>query len=426
MMRGAHFVAFALLAPALRAQSDAQPLTWDGLEARLAAESEAWFQGVALVLRDGEVVLSRGYGYSDREHEVPITPRTVFAIGSTPIDFTKAGILLLAEEEALGFEEPLTDFFDDVPEAKRAITVEQLMTGRSGLRDFHDLPTDRDPDHAYIDRGEAVRRILSQELLFEPGKGEAHSHSAWGLLAAILEIRSGRSYADFVRERLFAPAGMHDTGFNGEPVEPERLAIGYGEKRDGERNAPPYWGPTSWLVMGSGGMTSTALDLLAWNRALREGKLLSKSSLARYWAPRGALLDGGDMYGFEVLYTEGPESLFFLLSNAMDRATRPRFEALGRELHALVNALPAARYSLGITLEVDPERGARVRSVAAGSAASEAGLRTGDVLLTAGGVDLGRGPMSVLERWLRTGETVELEVLRGGERLRIALKPKPR
>ena len=169
-----------------------------------------------LVVRDGKVVLDRGYGLANREKEIPVTKDTIFAVGSTPIDFTRAAILLLVEEEQMGLDEPITSYFDDVPEDKLGVTVEYLMSGQSGLLDFHDVPTDRDPDHAWIDRDEAVRRILASELLFVPGSRREHSHSAWGLLAAIVEIVSDQSYQEFTRERLFDPAGMQDTGFNGD------------------------------------------------------------------------------------------------------------------------------------------------------------------------------------------------------------------
>lgn len=324
------------LDPAIEREPPPPPPGWETLAERMRAEEAAGFSGALLVLRDGEVFLDEGYGLANREAGIPVTPDTVFALGSTPIDFTRAAILLLWQDDVVAFDEPITAFFDDVPEDKRSITVEHLMSGASGLHDFHDLPGDADPDHSWIDRAEAIRRILSFDLLFEPGRGRQHSHSAWGLLAAIVEIRSGLSYQEFTRELLFEPAGMHGTGFNGDPVPEERLAIGYGERSDGEVNAPPYWGPCSWLVMGSGGMVGTTRDMLRWFRALRAGAILGEEALRRYWMPPGGLASAGDMYGFEIRYTEGPGSLFVLVSNSIDFANRRGFERLTRGIHALV------------------------------------------------------------------------------------------
>jgi CubicO group peptidase (beta-lactamase class C family) len=314
------------------------PLTWETLEARLEAEVKAGFSGAVLVVRDGEIVLDRAFGLANREKGIANTPQTIFAIGSTPIDFTHAGILLLVEAGTLVFTDPLTTFFADVPADKRAITIQHLMSSTSGLVDFVDLPKDRDPDHGWIDRDELVRRVLGSKLLFEPGKGNEHSHAAWGLLAAIIEIATAESYPEFTRANLFEPAGMADTGFFGEPIPEERLALGYGQRKDGEINAPPYWGKTSWLVMGSGGQVSTTHDMLRWHQALRAGKILGPEMVERYFGPPGGVLQGGDMYGFEIVYTQGPGSQMIVVTNAAeDRERRETFDALANDLAELVN-----------------------------------------------------------------------------------------
>lgn len=163
--------------------TNAESLTWENLESQLdewAASND--FDGAILVTRNGEITLKKGWGKSNREKDFSNGPDTIFAIGSCPVDFTHAGVLLLQDQGKLDLNDPITRFFENVPEDKKAITIRHLMTGASGLPDFHDIPTDENPDHSWIDREEAVRRILGQKLLFEPGKGNEHSHSAWGLL----------------------------------------------------------------------------------------------------------------------------------------------------------------------------------------------------------------------------------------------------
>jgi len=298
------------------------PLTFDSIDERMKAEEADGFSGVLLVVRGGEVVHHGAYGMANRERGIPVGPDTIFAIGSTPIDFTKAGILLLDQRGKLDLDDPITTFFDDVPEDKRSITIRHLMTGASGLHDFHDLPTDRDPDHSWIDRDEAMRRIFAKALLFEPGTGDVHSHSAWGVLAAIVEIVSGRSYPAFVKAELLEPAGMSSTFFFGEAYPEDRMAVGYGDLKDGQINAPPYWGRTSWLVMGSGGQASTAMDLYRWNQAMRHGDILDEAHREMYFLAPGNVMEGGDQYGYQVYYTEGPETMFFLLTNVRRRANQ--------------------------------------------------------------------------------------------------------
>jgi CubicO group peptidase (beta-lactamase class C family) len=138
-------------------------VTWDSLDARMKWEADQGFSGVLLVARDGKTAFHKAYGMANREKRIAMRPDTILAIGSTPIDFTKAAILLLAERSKLSLTDPITKHFDEVPKDLKSVTIAHLMTGRSGLPDFHHLPTDRNRVHSWIDRAEAVRRILYQK-----------------------------------------------------------------------------------------------------------------------------------------------------------------------------------------------------------------------------------------------------------------------
>jgi CubicO group peptidase (beta-lactamase class C family) len=312
------------------------PITWDNLDARLTEEASAGFSGCVLVVHGGKVVLDRGYGLANREKNIPVTPETIFAIGSVPIDFTRAAILKLEEMGKLQTSDPITMYFSDVPDDKRAITIDQLMTGASGFPNFHHMPgADENPDLSWIDRAEAIRRILGKELLFAPGTGQAHSHSAWVLLAAIVEIVSKQSYGEFLQANFFGPAGMTRTGLHedGDRFSDDEFAVGYDGESVGKSNTPKYWGRTSWLVMGSGGMFSTPRDLYAWLQAIRSGKTLSAKEAAKYWTH--GVLAGGDDRGFFCLYTEGPDDLMIMCSNAHSRRG-DRVSSVGGQLVRLV------------------------------------------------------------------------------------------
>ena len=401
-------------------------LTWDNLEERLAEEAENGFTGTILVARDGRIVFNKGYGFADPERKIPNRPDTIYAIGSGPIDFTNAGILLLAQEGSLSTSDRITKYLKNVPKDKKSITLDHLMTGRSGLPDFHGKLSDGNPDHFYIDRAEAMRRIFEADLLFEPGQGRKHSHSAWGVLAAVIEIVSGQTYPEFTQKRLFEPAGMADTGFFGEPYDQERMAIGDGYDTSGEINAPPYWGPTSWLVMGSGGQVSTTEDLFRWHQALAQEKILEGDFLDRYWSPRGALLSGGDMFGFEMMGTQGPETMMMMISNASKPGQTLAFPALGKELAGLVNASEMPGFSLGIQMEIEGPDKVTLQRVVEGGAAARDGLKTGDLLLTIGGRSVGDDPLELLDPYLETGEPILFGVQRDGKKLEVTVKPNPR
>jgi CubicO group peptidase (beta-lactamase class C family) len=402
------------------------PVTWDTIAARMQWEANHGFSGVVLVARDGKVVFHKAYGMANREKRLPTRPDTILAIGSTPIDFTRAGILLLAERGKLKLSDPITKYFDQVPPDKRAITIQHLMTGRSGLQNFHDLPGDRDRNHSWIDRSEAVRRILNQKLLFAPGEGRRHSHSAWGLLAAIIEIVSGQTYPEFTRAHLFKPAGMIDTGFFGERYLEERMAVGYGPRMDGAVNAPPYWGKTSWLVMGSGGQVSTARDMWRWMQAVHGGKFLAPESVQLYARGAQGILAGGDEYGFQIRYAGNQRWCMIVLSNTGSPGQRAQLRNLSEALEALAQDRKPAKFTLGVRLDIGDERGVRIVEVVAGGAAERDGLRAGDVLVKIAGKPLGNDPLAVLSTALQTGEPITVEVERDGQRKTVTVKPAPR
>ena len=299
---------------------EAEPsITWSTLEEELQKAADEGFCGSVYALRDGEVVLDRGFGFVDPERRHPVTPTTLFAIGSTPIDFTHGALLLLAERGALSLDDPITRFFDDVPTDKRAITLEHLRTGRSGLLDFPGIEgVDENLDLSWIDRAEFLRRVFAAPLLFEPGTGERHSHAAWGVLAAVIEIASGEDYETFLRINFFQPAGMLRTGHYplAERFPASEVAVGLGGNVWGEVNSPAHWGPTSWLVLGSGGMVSTPRDLARWRGYLRDGGVLDPESSRLYGVDGVFLAEGGNDRGFVNTIGAHGDDLVIVCSNS--------------------------------------------------------------------------------------------------------------
>jgi S1-C subfamily serine protease len=168
--------------------------------------------------------------------------------------------------------------------------------------------------------------------------------------------------------------------------------------------------------------------MVRWHRALAAGKILQGEYLGRYWDGPGSLLAGGDQFGFEVLYTQGPDTMMVIMSNARGTGGMRRFEDLGRELADLVSGRvgrPAPRFSLGVMLAIDGE-GVTVDDLRPGSAAERDGLRPGDRLLSANGKPLGDDPLAALDPFLATGETIRFEIRRGGRSMTVNVKPDPR
>ena len=274
------------------------------LDALFAGSDQDRFDGAVLVARGGQVLLRKGYGLADPKGRNPVRPDTVFCIGSNTKPFTAAAILRLEQAGKLRVEAPLTDFFDHVPADKKRITLHHLLTHSSGLGEYHDQPGEGG-DFAVMTRDEAVRRILVQKLKFEPGTGSAYSNCGFTLLAVVIEKVSGQTYEQFLREQLFEPAGMVDTGFYGEKRwDAKRLAFGSGPEKLGD-NLPSSWPGITWALKGSGGIVSTVGDQYRWHQALRGDKLLSKASKEKAFkihVPEGTK-PGGTGYAWFVAPT---------------------------------------------------------------------------------------------------------------------------
>jgi CubicO group peptidase (beta-lactamase class C family) len=213
------------------------------------------------------------------------------------------------------------------------MTIGHILAGKSGLPDFHHTDKDWNADLGWIDRDTAVRRILAQKLRFPPGAEEAHSHSAYGLLAAVIEIVSGRSYPEFVRTEILKPLGMTRTGFYGETLglTAADFAIGYGVSSVGLPNIPPNWGPTSWLVMGSGGMFSTLRDMERYYAALEGGRLLTGTWAARQQGESVGV--GGSERGYYIFHAtngRGNDILFLMNGEGLSAPTRAMSRAAER------------------------------------------------------------------------------------------------
>jgi CubicO group peptidase (beta-lactamase class C family) len=261
------------------------------------------FAGVVLVARGDEPLLAEGFGLADREKGLPWTPATVSTVGSITKQFTAAAILALEEDGRLEVSDTIAKYFEGVPADKAGITLHHLLTHSSGLADPEGLD-DWDP----IALHEFIRRVLDQQLLFEPGKGFQYANANFSLLGAIVEKLSGLGYEDFLRRRLFLPNGIYETGYTRPFWGEDRMAQGYEEGR--------LWGTVlgrpmlpdgpAWPLRANGGIHSTALDMLRWTRVLLKGRVLSETSMAKLWAPHVSE-GGGTFYGYGWSIAKAPD-----------------------------------------------------------------------------------------------------------------------
>ena len=162
---------------------------------------------------------------SDRENGVAYDADTVFDVGSITKQFTASAILKLEMQGKLHVEDTVGKFFASAPEDKRGITLHQLLTHTAGLES--DFAGDYDP----VSRDEYVKRILASKLRSKPGEVFFYANSGYSLLGAIVEIVSGMPYEKYLRENLFLPAGMKDTGYKLPNWPPTRVAVGLSRRQ---------------------------------------------------------------------------------------------------------------------------------------------------------------------------------------------------
>lgn len=400
----------------------AQP-GWDNVEQIIQDEIDSGFSGSVLLVRDGELILSKGYGYADRDRKIPNTPQTIFALGSTPIDFTHVAIMQLLNQDKIDLNDPVTTYFDQFDGDHATITINMLRTGRSGLPDFPNIPgVDADPDHSPLSRDEFILRATNADLLFTPGTREQHSHFAWGVLAAIVEVASGQSYPEYIREHVLKPADMTRTGFHGDQFPDETVAIGYGSHTWGQINSPEHWGETSWLVMGSGGMVGTTEDLYKFTQAIDDGTLIP--ARVRHYFPRESVTLNGNQYGFETAYNFGIENQYFINCNSANIVDGYNIASFARTLEGICFDRPKPKFSIGIAFGINDQDQLFVHKVISGSPAERAGLEDGDLLLAANGVrfDLA-DPLETIRPSIDHGETLNLRVRRDGKLMTITIQP---
>jgi CubicO group peptidase (beta-lactamase class C family) len=253
------------------------------------------FAGSVLVEKDGKVILSRGYGLAERETRRPNTPETIFDIGSLAKQFTAAAILRLEQDGKLSTKDTLAKFFPHCPADKAKIELHHLLTHTSGMP-----PSVAEIGPKLEDRNELVRLMLGARLESEPGKQYRPTDLGYDLLAAIVEMRSGKRYEAYLTDAVFKPAGLVSTGFRldknlpaagaargyAAPVEPviaDSLAA-RGELKPREANlATEGW--FSWALRGAGGVLTTVGDLLRWQHALATDAVLKKGAREKLFRP---------------------------------------------------------------------------------------------------------------------------------------------
>ncbi|NIS17012.1 MAG: serine hydrolase [candidate division Zixibacteria bacterium] len=248
----------------------------------LVAEDQ--FSGTVLIALDGEPFYTRFYGEACKRYNVPNKLDTKFNLGSMNKMFTGTAIMQLVEQGKISLEDKVGKYLPDIPgkEIAEKVTIHQLLTHTSGMQDYWDEMFDTSFWELKTVDGLASL-IFEDTLLFEPGSEFHYSNSGPIVLGMIIEKVSGTSYYDYVDENIYKPAGMINSGCFEVDTPVPNLAIGYTHMNyDGSMLPEDVRHNNLFMhaVKGgpAGGGYSTVEDLLAFDQALRNGKLMSRES----------------------------------------------------------------------------------------------------------------------------------------------------
>jgi CubicO group peptidase (beta-lactamase class C family) len=248
------------------------------------------FSGSVLIARNGEVLLSKGYGFADREQKSPNTPQTKFRLGSITKQFTAMAIIILEAQGKLDVQDQICSYLSKCPEAWETITIHHLLTHTSGIPNFtgfgdytRTIATPSPPE-------ETINRFKDKPLDFRPGESWSYSNSGYILLGQIIERVSSQSYEAFLQEHIFTPLQMTNTSYDHNQ---DDLAVGYKDifsKADFIDMSIPY---------AAGGLYSTVEDLYRWDQSFYTKQLLQQDYIDQIFAAQVAIPNSDEMaYGY--------------------------------------------------------------------------------------------------------------------------------
>lgn len=256
--------------------------------------------GVSLLVgHEGKVLLKRGFGMSDIEKGLAVTPENSFIIASVTKQFTDMAVMMLKEKGLLDYDETIEKYFPDFPDYKRKVTIRHLMAHTSGIKEYFN-------NEFEVNKAEIAKASLDDmlrtirdfgDLDFEPDTKYSYCNSAYVMLGALIQKVSDMEFGEFLKEKIFRPLGMNNSAAPSSPEEkfPE-LTAGYKEKEDGSFEKCAY----DMLAIGwaDGNIISTVDDLFLWHNALYTDRLVKKETLEEAFKSHKLKCGTNTNYGF--------------------------------------------------------------------------------------------------------------------------------
>ncbi|OGU35658.1 MAG: serine hydrolase [Ignavibacteria bacterium RIFOXYB2_FULL_35_12] len=242
------------------------------------------FNGSALVAEDGNIIFEKGFGLANMEWNVPNTPDTKFRIGSISKQFTSTIIMQLVEEGKIKLDAKLTDYLPNYrKDTGDKVTIHHLLNHTSGITPYTSLQgvwSDSLRNHYKQDY--FIEHFHSGDLQFEPGSKYVYNNTGYYLLAVIAEKVTGKGFGVLLKERIFDPLKMRNTGSEDDELIIDKKASGY-LKSGRTFQVDPYIFMLN--AMGAGHIYSTVEDMLLWDQALYSTKILSEESKNKMFTP---------------------------------------------------------------------------------------------------------------------------------------------
>lgn len=374
-MRKRNFIAAAALLATAATASAAVPADFQArAEALLKGSFPADGPGAAvIVVDDGRTVYAGGSGLADLEAKTPITPATVFRLGSITKQFSAAVMLQLVAEGKVSLDDKLSRFLPDYPRPGADATIAQLLNHTVGVQSYTGIP-------GWMGSDKPARAVTTEQLIAEfkdlpapsrPGEKWDYNNSGYVLVGAVIEKVTGKPWHEAVDERIAKPLGLTTVRYGTLEGSTPNMARGYSE-RDG-RQVPAR--PIHMSVPhAAGALIGSVEDLAKWNQALHHGKVVPQALYAKMIAPtlmpdgktekygfglaqdevrgRKSIRHGGGIFGFstEAIYVPGEDLFVAVFANSDDPVSNK--DVLALKLAALAIGDPYPTFQKA---DVDPK-----------------------------------------------------------------------
>lgn len=258
------------------------------------------FHGSILVAKEGKILINEGYGFSDLHQNTNNKSQTKFAIGSVTKQFTAMAIMQLNEKGLISVDDKISKYIGDFPNGD-LITIHNLLTHTSGLKNYTELagfltvsPENKDPMVM-------ANLIKDMPLEFQPGEQFKYSNTNYLLLGIIIEKITGRPLEDYLKQNIFDPLNMKDTGMSYSENNQSYDATAY----SGYLEVVPVDDEALAQSYGAGNMYSTVEDLYRWDRALQTEQLVQKSTMDEIFKEHTAMSEQV-AYGYGWMIGDDP------------------------------------------------------------------------------------------------------------------------